>query len=581
MKKSIPIIILILLIILLAPTFKIPYEVNKTTEKIRIADNIAKNSNLAELTQNSVVEKLTKESVNGDCPICEVRGVDLLLWSTMHPIGMLNANDDWVELWDKSGINSYIRRAQSIKTDDIMETIPSSSGDWNITDLTIVENQELIVNGSIFIMRGGALVLKNSIIYMKLDSDGEHWIEAFNGGNLTLINSTITSYDPENNYYIKINHGAKLRVEQSEIKYAGYTWGYSGEKTGIWINTDNATIENSKIYDSFVGIYLWNSHNVTIKNNIFVSSGLFVVESYNNVVVNNKVNGKPLVYLEGISGFEVTSAGQVVLVNSSDITITNLELTNIIVGIEIVSSNNVYVFGNNISSNKIGIYLEDSHNCTIYGNNVNQNESGVVIGKSFNNTIRENNITYNLFSMTVYYSYQNNINGNNISDNVIGIDLMVSHNNTVYRNNLSNNGNAIYVQYSQDNVIRENNISEDNYNGISLEGSISDAIYENKVDNNKVGVSLTNSHGNTIYGNTVSNSKVGVQLDHSHNNTLHDNMIINCEYGVQLSYSNNNTIHDNVMNNNKYSIHLGNSNGNTIYMNNVNKFRSLSTDRSS
>ena len=56
------------------------------------------------------------------------------------------------------------------------------------------------------------------------------------------------------------------------------------------------------------------SSNITVKDNNFINTGLSVY-SDQNIVINNTVNGKPLVYFENISDQIVIFAGQVVAVN--------------------------------------------------------------------------------------------------------------------------------------------------------------------------------------------------------------------------------------------------------------------------
>lgn len=144
----------------------------------------------------------------------------------------------------------------------IAGTSPPRSGNWTISDVTVVEGSTLIINGSIIVNETGALILRNSKIYMNLTSDGEHWIDVY--GNLTVLGSLITAYHTANNYYIRVFSGAKLRIEDSEISYAGYEW---GQKSGLWINTENAAIRNNTIHNNYYGICLYKANNTKIMNN--------------------------------------------------------------------------------------------------------------------------------------------------------------------------------------------------------------------------------------------------------------------------------------------------------------------------
>ena len=84
---------------------------------------------------------------------------------------------------------------ESAKEVHILGSDPPTSGDWTISDTTIVEDKKYIINGSIIIQAGGVLMLKNASIYMNLASDGQFWIEVNQGGNLTLVGSNSTAYD--------------------------------------------------------------------------------------------------------------------------------------------------------------------------------------------------------------------------------------------------------------------------------------------------------------------------------------------------------------------------------------------------
>jgi len=114
-------------------------------------------------------------------------------------------------------------------------------------------------------------------------------------------------------------------------------------------------------------------------------------------VVDNFVNGKPLVYLEEASGLVVGDAGQVVLVRCNNITVENLNLSNTDVGIQLWQTNNTKIANNNITANNwSGIWLEYSSNNTIVGNNViANNDYGIGLYGSSNNRVYHNNFVDN------------------------------------------------------------------------------------------------------------------------------------------------------------------------------------------
>jgi parallel beta-helix repeat protein len=184
------------------------------------------------------------------------------------------------------------------------------------------------------------------------------------------------------------------------------------------VDSSNNSISGNNIANNGVGIYLWYSLNNSIIANTFTRGGLHVWHSYQNAVEDNTVNGKPLVYLEGVSGFSVHYAGQVILVKCSNINVENLDLSSINVGVQLIKTNSSSISGNNIANNWVGIDLSYSSNNIISGNSITNNGYGIDLSFSSNNSISGNNITAsNIAGIDLYYSSGNCIYHNNFVDN--------------------------------------------------------------------------------------------------------------------------------------------------------------------
>ncbi|NQE53040.1 Cell surface glycoprotein [ANME-1 cluster archaeon GoMg3.2] len=260
--------------------------------------------------------------------------------------------------------------------------------------------------------------------------------------------------------------------------------------------SSNNTITGNNVSSNRVGIGLTDSsNNNTLTSNTFVNDSLFVMDSYHNTVEDNRVNGKPLVYLEDASDYRVNDAGQVILVNCNNITVENLDLSNTSVGVEVLETENCIISKNTVSR----IFLNYSHNNTITGNNVSSNnyyDDGIFLGYSSNNTIT----------------------GNSVCNNYRGIHLVVSCNNNIMSNNVSNNnwGGIVLFFSSNKNTITGNNVSN-NYGGICLGSS---------------------SNNNTITGNTVSNNyPEGIYSSGSDNLIYLNNFINNTDNAHSSTYS--------------------------------------------
>jgi len=216
----------------------------------------------------------------------------------------------------------------------------------------------------------------------------------------------------ENKHNTIIN-GSGIEIVVSEVHVSSFTIQGGG---GILILSDNSTISGNLFKSDehamgLGGIQTSKAYN-TISHNTFLNCGLFTDGSFHNSVYNNTVNGKPLVYLEDESDMVVDDAGQVILVDCENINIENLELTNTIMGIQLIHSTDCLISGNKISNNYIwGISLLKSNNITISGN-VILNEIGVLFLDSKYNTISGNNFEAQGFNLIF-----ENSSGNCISDN--------------------------------------------------------------------------------------------------------------------------------------------------------------------
>jgi parallel beta-helix repeat protein len=354
--------------------------------------------------------------------------------------------------------------------------------------------------------------------------------------------------------------GCAITLTADEITLVGFNATNSGRlwwsDVGIKVTSNNNTITGNNVSSNGVGIRLDDSsNNNTIAGNVFANKGLSVFSSYQNTVKDNKVNGKPLVYLEDVSDYKVEDAGQVILVNCDNITVENLDLSNTNAGIALwktedskisnnnvcnnnfvgiclsSSSNNNTITGNNVSSNGVGIYLSSSSSNTITGNTARNNFVGIPLNESCNNTITGNNASNNNWGGIRLYDSSNNntITGNNVSNNNDeGIRIKSSGNNTITGNNVSNNNDEgiRLSSSSNNNTITGNNVSNNNYNGISLSSS---------------------SNNNTITGNNVSSNGVGTRIFFpSNNNTVTGNVFVND--GLSVYFSHQNTVEDNTVN---------------------------------
>jgi len=429
-----------------------------------------------------------------------------------------------------------------------------------------------------------------------------------------------------------LSHYIAISITAINVKISGFTLQKSGY--GINVKNDSSTICNNIFLDNTIGIYLAESLNNIVYNNSFKNDGIYVYKSYQNTIHNNSINNKNLIYLENQSNHNILKdVGQIILVNCTNITIKNqnissnycallLEnsnfcnflnntfsenrfdisfykssnnkfLNNIInknygTGFSISYSNNISIFNNTIKNNTgTAIYFRDSSNNTIINNTIDGNNIGLSFsgynGGCNNNLVQKNNIIKNTYGCNfIGKNHYNIINNNNISYNKIGIRKPNFNNisNNIFYDNLSGIG-LIPVS---NNMIMNNSFFK---TGIELSDYFNDNIvfnnsvnekplvYLDKVSNFVVEAAgqiiLIESNGITIQNLNLSKTSTGIQI-YSSNNCIVKNNIVSSNFndGIIIINSNRNSFTDNkIINNDGCGIHIEYSDGNSINNNEI------------
>ena len=379
-------------------------------------------------------------------------------------------------------------------------------------------------------------------------------------------NSRIENVNASNNRYgIHLSHSSNNIIENNTVS--------SNNWDGIslhWYSSSNIIANNTVNSNNDDGISLLHSSSNIIANNTFFLNGMLMFHSYNNKVTNNTVNGKPLVYLENVNDYVVEDAGQVIAINSNNITVENLNLSYASVGVEFWNTSKSKIINNTASDNGGGISLWDSNNNTIANNTASDNGDGIRLSHSNSNIIKNNTVSSNSWDgISLSHSNNNTMANNTVSSNSWdGIFLWYSSNNTIANNTVSsNNRGGIYPWYSSNNTIANNTVSSNNEDGIHLSHSSNNIIANNTVNsNNDNGITLWFFSNSTIANNTVSNNNDGMSFSYSSNNIIANNTVSsNNDDGISLWDSSNNKIYFNNFINNTdqvcshYSTNIWNS----------------------
>ena len=356
-------------------------------------------------------------------------------------------------------------------------------------------------------------------------------IDGEDSGSVLVIRSNyvnISGFTIQNSGHINYASGISISSKNNNIFDNNI---YSNSGNGIYIrNKNNLIFNNTFSWNFHYGIILSYCSDNKIINNSFFNDGLFVESSSKNIIKNNKVNGRPLVYLENKSDKEITEAGQIILINCNNITVENLNLSNTDVGVELWNSKDCLIINNDCNDNREGICLDHYSN---------------------NNNIIGNNIIDNMDCMILTHSSNNNITGNTMLNNYGGMQLFLCNNNNITDNYMEfNQWYCIYLANSDFNNIKRNYISSYNHNSC--------------------GIILGSANNNTIANNTITyNYYEGIYAFNSNYNIIKYNDITNCfDYGIWFYLCFNNILLNNTFSYNGEGIQFGRSDNNTIIGNN-------------
>jgi parallel beta-helix repeat protein len=333
-----------------------------------------------------------------------------------------------------------------------------------------------------------------------------------------------------NNMVNKTYHGIYISATTNSTIDANCVTGCHFKAIMLANAPDNIIKNNSLrqyIHSNYAcDITLDESPRCIVENNSLYS-GLFIDDSYPNIILDNLVQEKPLVYLDNKSDLLINySCGQIILFNCSNITIQN----------------------QNIQSTVLAIYLKNSVNCYLFNNTIFNNRQGITCSSSDFNNISNNIIEINRYR---------------------GLSIDSSNNNNIYNNDIENNGDYGIIISGLNNTIANNKINYNGYVGFDLNGQ-NISIINNTILRNNKGISVRFLSNSNIQRNTIKqNTEYGISISDSTNNTLAENVFIENEYGITLGrYCNKHTIINNDIRKNKNGLILDDAYDNEIIKNN-------------
>ncbi|MCG3257934.1 MAG: right-handed parallel beta-helix repeat-containing protein [Candidatus Heimdallarchaeota archaeon] len=194
------------------------------------------------------------------------------------------------------------------------------------------------------------------------------------------------------------------------------------------VTLENNSFESSTYEESQKGLFLYELFGViALNNNSFKVGGIYYIdnseEEYSYFeAMNNTLKGQPILFICNESDRIINETyGQIILLNCTNVLISNQSFSETNIGITISDSSNCTIVKNNFSNcfNALNIYY--STNCSIYNNSViNSFEIGIFLISSDYNIFKFNQIQNSTsFGLYLWGSSNNQINHNNFLNNSI------------------------------------------------------------------------------------------------------------------------------------------------------------------
>lgn len=455
---------------------------------------------------------------------------------------------------------SYWSTVLSNNNSRVSATINVNSGSLNLSNATI----RMDGGYYIYVKTGATMNVTNGSNITRYSGNYNFIYESGSYGYLS--NSTI-----EYSYNLQIDTKNNLRINNTTIRnnvnYGIYLTPTSGN-----VNITNSSITNSAT--GTYSIYIQSSGNNILRSNNINGTvrNLYVEGNYSNdIAASNRVNGGKVYYSYNSNNVSISgdNVGHITLYNSSNVSVKN----NILVangdGIRLINSiNNVTFDGNTLyNSNYYGIDLSSSRANITNNTVITSDQTAISLSSSDNSNITNNTVSGSGEAGSVALGIKlSSSNNNKLINNTVtgtgsgydGIELSSSNSNTLIGNILTYSGSyyGINLGFSSYNNITNNTVKNKYQDGMYLSvGSDYNTIEKNNLSTNSWGgITIYSSHNNILNNTILSNSggsdNSGVTILSGTNNSVSNNSIsLNSQDGIKVG-SSGNRFSNNILTNN-------------------------------
>jgi len=350
-----------------------------------------------------------------------------------------------------------------------------------------------------------------------IDSCRSNWIAAWRQDSISIAaNNTRCGFYIVNSNDNRIcwntainnkNNGFQLSASgNNEVLGNNATNNYGGIRLDD--SRNNTISENIALNNNgFAGIFLYSCPNSTVTDNKAINNsiGIGLGNCEDSVVFRNIMTGNKYNFRVSSGGWPPTSSG-------FDIAV---DLTNLADGKPIYFINGVSNIVFNSSSNAATIYVINSTNITIRDLNLSNNDYGVYFWNTNNSKIEDVIATNSYWSgVGLEYSYNITISDCTLTNTIWhGISLRYCDNNAISGNIITRNNIYGVLLYQCSNNVLSGNIVTDNAHGQSPSAGIyllgsNNTLFDNTLENNEIhGIFLSSGSNNKLFHNNIINNQ--------------------------------------------------------------------------
>lgn len=325
-------------------------------------------------------------------------------------------------------LSDTIRNAQDLKTyfTDITDydTLYIENGDYEARDISIKKYGLTIIG------------INNPV----LDAKNESGIMTIEANDVTVKGITFrnTGISFVNDVCaIKVQNSEGVKIQNNIVENSFFAI-YLSNTTNSYV--DNNIINGNSVTESFSGngIHLWNCNNILISNNTIKRQrdGIYLEFAKNSVILNNASSenlryGLHFMFSEGnkyvLNKFSMNGAGVAVMYTKRVEMIWNDFFDNWgenAYGLLLKDIDNSTIYFNNFTKNTVGIYSEGSNKLAVQNNRFENNGWAMkILGNCYDDVFSYNSFRNNTFDLATNSSKNTNKFEYNYWDKYNGYDL--------------------------------------------------------------------------------------------------------------------------------------------------------------